>query len=80
MARTWPRRDLHRHGTARSRSSCPSGKIRFRTREAADQAIADIEARGHTNTGQGKPQRSYCCPECDGWHVSARKIPPRWAS
>lgn len=80
MARTWPRRDLHHHGTARSRSSCPTGKIRFRTRDEAEQAIAAIEAKDHVNTGQGKPQRAYACPECSGFHITARKVVPRWAS
>lgn len=50
---------------------CPSGKVRFRDRIAADLALAGP-------VGDKGSVRTYECPLCNGWHSTSK--PKREAS
>ncbi|OLT18608.1 hypothetical protein BJF78_00260 [Pseudonocardia sp. CNS-139] len=74
---------MHHHRQARAvtafapaaerRRSC--GKRWYADRIAADLALALIRSRGRARTKD--PVRSYHCPTCDGWHLTAI---PVWRS
>lgn len=53
---------------------CVSGKARFPTHTAALVALVevvfDLEDR-QRSTRTKCPQRTYCCPDCKGWHLTA---------
>lgn len=51
--------------------SCPTGKMRYRSRYEARSAILAIWA---SKTKRVNLRGSYYCADCEGWHVtSARK-------
>jgi hypothetical protein len=53
-------------------SMCPSGKVRFRDRIAADLALATIQRRDRP--GRDKLEvRVYRCADCRGFHLTSRK-------
>jgi hypothetical protein len=70
----------HRYGRAVARATAPApqryrscGKRFYADRISADLALAVIRARGQV---RGKePVRSYPCPHCGGWHLTAA---PTW--
>lgn len=81
------RRRAHRTGrlghVARTRSTparrCPSGKVRFADKHAADAALkhgANKRAATGKATGITKaevPVRAYECPQCGGgWHLTSQ--------
>lgn len=51
------------------RSTCPTGKHRYRDKIAAHLALARIDA-GH---GNRREQRAYRCPDCRGWHLTSQR-------
>lgn len=69
MARTWVRRDQHRYGPAKRRSSCPTGKNRWATR---DEALATVNGYVPNGAGKGVVSGVYACRECAGWHCTSR--------
>ena len=53
---------------------CPSGKWLYPTRDDALKALArwshpNLQLRGHHPS---RPVRVYRCPDCRGWHLTAR--------
>jgi len=51
---------------------CPTGKIRYRDRLAAQIALADTSRRHQPRREEA---RAYPCPQCRGWHLTSK--PPR---
>lgn len=50
--------------------SCPSGKVRYRDRIAAELALVST---GKNDQRRAKNEhRSYRCPDCKGWHLTSR--------
>jgi hypothetical protein len=51
-------------------------KIRYRDEIAAKLALASI--RHQDGSGRSKTeQRAYRCPQCRGWHLTAKPFKPR---
>ncbi|MBO2451294.1 hypothetical protein J4573_29665 [Actinomadura barringtoniae] len=53
-------------------STCPSGKVRFRDRIAANLALATIQRRDRP--GREKLEvRVYRCSDCRGFHLTSQR-------
>lgn len=56
---------------------CESGKLRYRDRTQAQDALTVAKHRGVTARGYGEAtsrneRRAYCCPICSGWHLTSQ--------
>jgi DNA-binding XRE family transcriptional regulator len=57
---------------------CPSGKRRFRTREAAEISLSTIWSHQQA-PGSPLPARAYHCDKCPYWHLTKMgSIPERY--
>jgi len=55
-------------GKNKGRRACPTGKVRFRDRQSAAEALH----RSKVSTRQVVPVRCYECPLCHGFHLTSR--------
>lgn len=51
--------------------NCPSGKIRYRDRIAAQLELAMVGHRRHERRIKYE-RRAYPCPQCHGWHLTSQ--------
>lgn len=48
--------------------TCPTGKLRYRDRIAAQLTLAGID----NLDPRRREQRAYRCPACRGWHLTSQ--------
>jgi len=68
-----PRRVPDKKSPKQRRKACPSGKIRYKTRNDTKTAIAG----GRQNRADGKdyvPVRAYPCNLCNGFHLTSQPL------
>ncbi len=68
--------------TSRLKGLCPSGKIRYRDRRMAVDALHHAQNVGAlalelTGATSRNETRIYACPDCAGFHLTSR---PTWAN
>lgn len=61
------------HGSSPVEEAC--GKIRYRSREAAEHMMAKIAATGNPDRPKTE-QRAYECAACKWWHLTSS--PEQW--
>jgi hypothetical protein len=55
-----------------TRARCESGKLRYRTRVSAFDALAEAQASGSPKREEA---RAYECADCGGWHLTSWETP-----
>lgn len=55
---------------------CPSGKRKFRTEAAANDALSSIWSRVWPG-GRRLETRYYQCPQCESWHLTSKPQRPQ---
>lgn len=70
------RERLDRLGTRRAESTCPSGKITYRSKAAATRDMIKIRSAGRIRDEPDAPIVAYPCRYCPDWHIGHSR-PPR---